>query len=85
MFTVVFAAIKNIPELGTLIFGVPSSEIIAVGEEALFGSGFFFVTPTTTKCGIKLVILNAIEKGHSLKSIPASVNTFFFGDTTLIN
>jgi hypothetical protein len=47
VFAEVLAAVKDIPELGALVLGIPLAKIVAVREEALLGTGFFLVAAGT--------------------------------------
>ena len=39
----IFLGIVDVPELRPLVLGVPLAKFIAVGEDALLGTGFLFV------------------------------------------
>ena len=52
--------VVEVPEFWTLIFGVPLAELVAEGEDAFFGTGFFFVATSTADCGVGLEFLEAI-------------------------
>ncbi len=49
VFAFMHAAVEDVPELGTLVFGVPLAEVVAVAEEAFFGACFFFVAAAATE------------------------------------
>jgi hypothetical protein len=78
VFAGVFASVEKVPKFGALIFWVPLAEVIAVGEEAFFGAGFFFIAASATEAGIVLMFFDGIEEGDGLKFVAGSVRTFFF-------
>ena len=69
VFAGILATIEKIPQLRALIFWVPLTEVIAVGEEALLGAGFFFITATTSEAAIVLMLFDGIEQGHGLQFV----------------
>src|SRR5690606_39982844 len=46
MLTQTFFPVEKIPELRTLILGIPLPKFIPVGEKSFLGPGFFFVAST---------------------------------------
>ena len=80
MFAGVFAAVEEVPEFWALVFGIPLAEVVAVGEEALFGAGFFFVAASATEAGIVLMFLDGIEEGDGLEFVAGGVGAFFLND-----
>jgi hypothetical protein len=58
VFARVEAPVIKIPDLGTLIFGIPLAETVAEAEEALFGPGFFLITSGPSNAGVEAVLLD---------------------------
>ena len=85
MFTEVFAAVEDIPQFGTLVFGIPLAEFVAVGKEALFGAGFFFVAASAAHGRIVAALFQAFQQHIGLQSIPTGTGTDFFFDLAAIN
>ena len=76
----VFAAVEEVPEFGALIFGIPLAEVVAVGEEAFLGAGFFFVAATAPEAGVVLVFFDRVEEGDGLEFVAGGVGAGFFDD-----
>ena len=73
-------AVEQVPQLGTLVLGVPLAEVVAVGEEAFLGAGFFLVAAGPTDAGIKLVFFDGVDEGRGLEAVAARVGAGFFLD-----
>ena len=85
VFTGVFSTVEKVPKFWALVFWIPLAEVIAVGEEAFFGAGFFFVATSTSEAGIVLMFLDRIEEGDGLEFVAGSVRSFFFDDAAGID
>jgi hypothetical protein len=72
-----FAAVEQIPQLGALVLGVPLRELVAVGEEALFGACLFFVAPRAADGAVEFQFLDGVHKRHRLQGVAAGVDAFF--------
>ena len=79
------ATVEKIPQFGTLVFRVPLAEVVAVGEEALFGAGFLLVAAAATEAGVVLVELDGVEQGDSLEFVAGGVGAFFFNDAAAVD
>ena len=64
VFTGLDAGVKQRPQLRALGLGLPLAKGIAVRKNALFGSGFFFITACTAYQRIKAKLVNGFEQGH---------------------
>lgn len=78
VFAHLFFAVEDVPEFGTLVFGVPLAEFVAVREEAFFGAGFFFVATGASDGGVELRFGNGVEEGDGLEGVATGVWAFFF-------
>ena len=58
--------VEQVPQLWTLRFRLPLAKAVAVAEDALFGTGFLFVTPGTTHQSVKTKFFNGFEQGNGL-------------------
>jgi len=85
VFAGIFAAVEEVPKFRALVFRVPLAEIVAVGEEALFGTGFFLVAAATAEAGVVLVGLDGVEQGDGLQFVARGVGAFFFDHATGID
>ena len=85
VFTVVFAPVKDIPKFRALILRVPLTKLIAMTEEAFFGTSLFFVTTTAAQAGIILVLFDRIEKSDRLKFIATGIVAFFLLNLTFVD
>ena len=63
------ACVVQIPELRTLGFGIPLTEVITERKNPLFRPGFFFVTAGAADAGIEFVFRNGFQQSHSLRGI----------------
>ena len=81
VFAVVAAAVVEVPEFWSLVFGVPLAEFVAVAEEAFFGSGFFFVASSAADAGVEVFVFDGVEEGGGLEVVAAGVVAFFFDDS----
>ncbi len=61
--------VEQVPQLWTLRFGLPLAKAVAVAKDALFGTGFFFVTSSASHQGIKAKFFNRFEQGDGLVRI----------------
>ena len=62
-------SVEEVPELGALVFGIPLPKSVAVAEEALFGTGLFFVASSASKQAVEAFALDGFEQGHRLDSV----------------
>ncbi len=85
VFAGIFAAVEEVPEFGALVFWIPLAEVVAVGEEAFFGAGFFLVAASATEAGIVLMFLDGIEEGDGLELIAGGVGAGFLDDAAGID
>ena len=81
----VLATVEQVPEFGALIFGVPLTEVIAVREKALLGTGFLFIASTATETGIVLMLFDGIEQSDRLQLIARGIRAFFLDHATGID
>ena len=59
-------SVEQIPQFGALVFGVPLAELIAMGEEALFGARLLLVpSPAADGC-VDLQLLDPIQERDRL-------------------
>ena len=72
------AAVENVPQLRTLILGVPLPERIPMGEKPFFRTRLFFVAPPASKCGIVITRLKTVKQGNGLQSVAAGMGTGLF-------
>ena len=73
MFTGLFATVVEIPELGSLLLGIPLAELVAVGKDAFFRSGLFLVAAPATEGSIEFQLSDSIQQGNSLQRVPAGI------------
>ena len=63
------AGIKQAPEFRALAFRVPAMVLVAEGEDALLGTGFFLVTTCATESRIKLVFIQRLLQPLGLHDV----------------
>ena len=85
VFSVVFSSVVEVPEFWSLVFWIPLSEFVSVGEKSFFGACFFFISPSSADGDIKFVFLDGVEEGDGLEDVPAGVFPGFFFDAAGIN
>src|SRR5205823_14438893 len=73
LFAGINPGIVQVPNLGTLIFGVPLAETVAEREEPFFGARLFFVTPRPADATIKTKLLDSRQQGRNLQPVPAGL------------
>ena len=56
-----------------------------MGEEALFGAGFFFVTAGAAQSGFEVELFQGVEEGDRLQAVPAGVGAGLFDDPPLVD
>ena len=76
MLPVVFLTVEEVPELRALILGVPLPKLVAVGEEALFGTCFLFVPAGTTEGCIEFAFLQLFEQDMGLQVVYPGIRSF---------
>ena len=76
--------IEDIPQLGTLILGIPLSELIAMTEETLFSARFLFITACSAYSSVEVVLFEGVQQRGSLQLIARSVVASLFFDTSLV-
>ena len=52
------ATVVEVPDLGSLVLGIPLAEAIAEAEEALLGAGFFLVAAGAADAAIEAELLD---------------------------
>src|SRR5215471_7900145 len=71
VFARINTGIVKIPNLGTLVFGVPLAEAIAETEEPLFGASFLFVPPRTPDATIEPELFDGGQQCGNLQAVAA--------------
>ena len=66
-FAFIDAGVVEVPEFGALVFWVPLAELIAEGEDAFFGAGFFFFAACAAEGGVELVSAEGVEERLSFE------------------
>ena len=82
VFAVVAAAVVEVPEFRSLVFGVPLAEFVSVAEEAFFGACFFFVASSAADAGVEVFFFDGVEECGGLEVVAAGVASFFFDDAS---
>src|SRR5690606_6705548 len=59
--TLVDTAVINIPQFGSLPFGIPLPKLVPYGENTLLGPCFLFISPRSADTGIKTMCGNRIK------------------------
>ena len=65
------AGVEQIPQLWPLGLGLPLAKTIAVAEDALFGTGFFFVASRAAHQGVKAELFDRLQQRDRLVHIAA--------------
>jgi hypothetical protein len=61
------------------------AEFVAVGEEALFGAGFFFVAAGAAQGGVYFEFGQGVEQGDGLQAVAAGVGAGLFDGAPLVD
>src|SRR5581483_3783392 len=69
------ASVVQIPQLRTLIFGVPLTSVVAEGENALFRARALFIAARSAECGIEAVGTQTIEQSLCLQQSAAALRS----------
>ena len=77
VFAGVLASVEEVPEFGALVFRIPLAEVVAMREEAFFGTSLFFITASAAEAGVVLVLLDRVEERDGLKFVARGVGAFF--------
>ena len=77
--------VVQVPELGTLVLGVPLTEVIAEREDAFFGACFFFVTACPAEQRIKPVGLDRIKQCWNLRPVSRRERSRIFRRDAFVN
>ena len=67
------AGVVEVPELGALVLGVPLAGLVAEGEDALLGAGFFFVAARAAEGRVETVLAEAVEESRGLEQAAAAL------------
>ena len=67
--------VVDVPQLGTLVLGVPLVELVAEGEDAFLGAALFFVAAGSAKGGVELVLVEGVEQGLGLHQVGVYLRT----------
>ena len=73
------AGVVEVPELGALVLGVPLAGLVAEGEDALLGAGFFFVAACSAEGCVEAVLAEAVEEGGGLEQAAAALGSEGYG------
>src|SRR4051812_32977803 len=85
MFTIVFPAIIDIPELRALVAWLPLAKGIPVREYPLFCTRFFFIASGAAHAGIEPVLLYGLQQRNGLQFIPAGMRPCLLYHSTGVN
>ena len=66
-------AVEEVPQLRTLVFGVPLAEVVAVGKKALLRTCLFFVSSCPSNARVELVAFDGVDEGGGLQAVSACV------------
>ena len=69
MLAVVLFAVENVPQFRALVFGIPLSKFIAVGEKALFGAGLGFLWYNAPPAAVFMGDTGSLALGGALGAI----------------
>src|SRR5690606_6870996 len=61
--------VVDIPQLRTLIFGIPAVVLVPEGVDPLFGSGFLFVTASAAKRSVETVFVQSLLEPFSFHDV----------------
>ena len=85
VFAGVLASVEEVPEFGSLVLRIPLTEVVAMREEAFFGTSLFFIASAATEAGVVLVLLDRVEERDGLKFVARGVGAFFLDDASGID
>jgi hypothetical protein len=77
------AGVVEAPELGALVLGVPLTEVVAVGEDALLGAGALLVAAGAADGGVELVLLDGVEQRRGLEAVARGARALLLDDAAL--
>ena len=63
------AGVVDVPQLRTLVFGVPLLELVAEAEDALLGAALLLVATGTAEGSIELILVQGIQQGLGLHQV----------------
>ena len=72
MFTRAVLAVVEVPQLGTLVAGVPGAELVAEAEDALLGARLLLVTAPPAEDRVEAVLADRVEQGLGLQRVAAT-------------
>ena len=61
--------VVDIPQLGALVLGVPLVELVAEGEDTLFGTALFLVAAGATEGSVEFILVEGVEQGLRLHQV----------------
>ena len=61
--------VVEIPELGSLVAGIPLTEVVADGEHPLLGARLLLISPSAAEHGIESVRGDGVEQGGGLQRV----------------
>ena len=67
MLATAVARVVQAPQFGTLALGVPLTELVSVGDDALLRAGTLLVTPGAAEHGVEAVLGDGVEQRHRLQ------------------
>ena len=81
----VLHSVVDIPELRTLVLGIPLSEFVAVREDSLLGACLLFITSGSAAGCIELVFCQCIQQSDCLEFVSAGIETGLLLYFTFVN
>ena len=66
-------AVVDVPQLGALVFGVPSMVFVAEGVDTFFGTRLFFVATGTAERGVELVLVERLLERVGLHDVSVDI------------
>ena len=85
VFAHVLLTVEDVPELWSLILGIPLSEIIPVGKETFLGPGFLLIAPPSSQGRIKFELLDGIQQCNGLQHVAAGIDPGLFHNLSRID
>ena len=81
----VLAAVKEVPQLGALVFGVPLAVAVAMRKEAFLGARLFLVAAGAAEGSVKAELGQGVEQGDRLQPVARGVGAVFFDHAAAVD
>ena len=77
--------IVDVPQFGSLVLWIPTVVLVPKGVDALFGSGFFFVSPSSSEDRVELVLIQSLFECLGLHYVGVFLTAMGKGSDACVN